>query len=206
MQGYVVNQEIQLYHSNIMIWSTALTCTLVGAAMITDLRWRRIPNYLTFPALFIALVVHTILLGWGGLGLAILGAIVTPLLLMVFHGGRGLGLGDLKLAMALGAIAGPIPGATMMFVAAIIGGIQAIVIMLRYANPLTRFFSVILIGLPFKKHSNNIEIKTVKESPKTHTMPYGVAIGAGSLLTLAVSWWTGQEDWFLSFVRIVVNQ
>jgi prepilin peptidase CpaA len=198
-----------MHRPDFLIWCTVLTVTLVGPAMVTDLRWRRIPNYLTFPALGAAMVARTAVLGWSGLGLALAGAVISPLLLLLFHGGRGLGMGDLKLAMAIGAIAGPVTAAVMMFLAAVIGGIQAIVVMLRHGGLLSQLLSTFTIGLPFlkkKRKDTNKSVDTNGKSPKVLTMPYGVSIGIGSLLTLAVIWCTGKENWFLSFVKIAANQ
>ena len=50
-----------------------LTGSLVGTSMVTDLRWRRIPNFLTFPAFGAALVVRIVFHGWAGLGFALAG-------------------------------------------------------------------------------------------------------------------------------------
>jgi len=194
-----------MQHTDILFWCTALTSTLVGAAIITDLRWRRIPNYLTLPAFLLAIAIRIALQGWGGLGLAIAGAVLSPCLLLLFHGGRGLGMGDLKLAAALGAIAGPVLGATMMLVTAIVGGFQAIILMLGPGGLLRKFLGTFLIGFPSKQRNTSRDTSSVNESPKVTTMPYGVALGIGSLLTLAVCWWTGQEDWIISFVKIAVN-
>jgi prepilin peptidase CpaA len=155
------------------------------------------------------MIVRTVIQGWSGLGLAIAGAVVSPLLLWLFHGGRGLGMGDLKLAAAIGAIAGPLTATAMMILATLVGGIQAMVVMLRSNGLFTQLLKTFSIGFSFsrenRKNTDKCEI-TVEKSPKVLTMPYGVAIGIGSLLTLVVSWWTGKEDWYLSFVRIAASQ
>jgi prepilin peptidase CpaA len=194
-----------MHHLALSIWCTVLTTILVGAAIITDLRWRRIPNYLTLPAFGLALITRAAIEGWGGLGLAILGAVLSPLVLFALHGGKGIGMGDLKLATAIGAIVGPVMAATMMLLSAVIGGIQAIVIMFRSGGLLSQLLGVLLVGLPGKKKENSKDAPSVCETPNVTTMPYGVAIGIGSLLTLAVRWWTGQENWFLSFVKIAAS-
>jgi prepilin peptidase CpaA len=186
------------------IWCAALTIILVGAAMITDLRSRRIPNFLTLPTLGLALILRFAFQGWAGLGLALGGAALAPLLLLAMHGGKGLGMGDLKLAMAVGAIVGPLLAFVSMLAAAIAGGVMAVAIATKRGHGLALFLSVISIGLPFVKKERGFA--EVKDDPAPLTMPYGVAIGVGSLLTLAVCWWTGQETWFLSFVGIAGSQ
>ena len=69
----------------------------------------------------------------------------------------------------------------------------------------SQLIGTFLIGFPFKRKMNSKDVSTISKSQKVTMMPYGVAIGIGSLLTLAVSWWTGQENWFLSFVKIAAN-
>ena len=108
--------------SSLPIWCAALTTALVGTAMITDLRWRRIPNVLTLSGFATALVVRIAFQGWVGLGLALGGAVLAPLLLLALHGGKGLGMGDLKLAGAIGAFLGPVLAITMILVSAVAGG------------------------------------------------------------------------------------
>jgi prepilin peptidase CpaA len=177
---------------------------LAGSAMTTDLLWRRIPNYLTFPALALALLVRVVLHGWAGIAFGLTGAVIAPLLLWLLHGGRRLGMGDLKLAMAIGAILGPVSAVVAMFLATLIGGLIAILFLLLPGGLLSHFFGTFLIGLPFQKIKGKSTPE--KESPPAmNTMPYGLAIGIGSLITLAVCWWTGSETWVFSFVGIVAN-
>jgi prepilin peptidase CpaA len=178
--------------------------------MITDLRSRRIPNFLTLPAFTIAIVLRLVFQGWLGFGLALGGAVLAPLLLLAMHGGKGLGMGDIKLAMAIGAILGPVLAATTMIVTAVVGGFMGVAILLKRGGIFSDFFSTLLIGLPFAKKAgarraaaaDSGEVTESGGTPAALTMPYGVALGVGSLITVAVCWWTGQEAWFLSFVGI----
>jgi prepilin peptidase CpaA len=188
-------------YSSLPIWCAALTTALVGTAMITDLRWRRIPNVLTFGAFGSALAIRIAFQGWAGLGLALGGAFLAPLLLLAMHGGKGLGMGDLKLAGAVGAIFGPVLAITMILISAVAGGVMAVTILTMRGGGLAQLFSTFLIGLPFtrKWRANG---PAVDDHAMVVTMPYGIAIGVGSLITMAVCWWTGQEAWFLSFVGI----
>lgn len=185
-----------------------LTGFLVGTSVITDLRWRRIPNFLTFPAFGAALIIRIVFQGWVGLGLALAGAVIAPVILLLLHGGKGLGMGDVKLAAAIGAIVGPVLAIATMLASAVAGGILAIAWMLRPGGQLA-IFSPLLIGLQFWKKNNKKKRKNkspvVTESRVTSTVPYGIAIGAGSLFTLVVFWWTGHANWLFSFVGIAAN-
>lgn len=186
--------------ASLPIWCAALTTALVATAMITDLRWRRIPNVLTFTGFGSALAVRIVFQGWAGLGLAIGGAVLAPLLLLAMHGGKGLGMGDVKLAAAVGAFLGPVLAVTTMFVTAVAGGVMAIAMLTVRGGGFAQLFGVLLIGVPF---SQKLRARVaLGEAPLSVTMPYGVAIATGTFITVAVSSWTGQEAWFLSFVGI----
>ena len=92
-----------------------------------------------------------------------------------------------------------------MLFSALAGGLLAIAVMLKPGGQLRDLLGVLSIGLPFWKNKRG-ESTPAEQMPRAvATMPYGVAIGAGSLLTLAVYWWTGNENWFLSFVGIAAN-
>lgn len=187
------------------IWCSAFTIIVVGVAVITDLRSRRIPNLLTFSAFCLAVAIRTALQGWLGLGIALSGALLAIGLLLLLHAGRGIGMGDLKLAGAVGAFIGPILAVAAVLASTVAGGILAIVWMLRPGGMLAPVVSTLLIGLPFakgqkgKKQDKEISVESQFSSKLEH-IPYGLAIGVGSIVTLAVCWFTGNEEWFLSFV------
>jgi prepilin peptidase CpaA len=188
----------------LLIGCASLAIILVGTSVITDLLWRRIPNYLTLPAFAIALILRAVFQGWSGVGLALGGAVLAPFLLYVTHGGKGIGMGDLKLAAALGAILGPILAAVAMLISLVVGGLLAIFYMLLPGGMLNQLISTLSIGLPFQKKKGKCTPEA-DTGPAIATMPYGLAIGSGSLITLAVCWWTGNETWFFSFVGIVAK-
>jgi prepilin peptidase CpaA len=190
-------------HATFSIWYTVLMILLIGSAMTTDLLWRRIPNYLTFTAFAVALAVRLVLHGWAGIAFGLAGALIAPVLLWLLHGGRRLGMGDMKLAMAVGAIIGPASAIPAMFLSTLVGGIIAIYYLLIPGGLLNQFFGIFLIGTLFRRKGTPLREEVSR--PVIHTMPYGLAIGMGSLITLAVCWWTGNETWFFSFVGIVVN-
>jgi len=192
-------------HSPFAIWCVLSTIVVVTVAVITDLLWRRIPNFLTIPAFVLAVVVRLVFQGWTGLGLAIAGAVAAPVLLLLMHGGKGIGMGDLKLTAAIGAMLGPVMAVVTVLLSAVAGGLLAILMMLRPGGQLAELVSVLSIGIPFIKKRKSDDAPA-EDQTSMETMPYGLAIGAGSLMTLAVYWWTGNENWFLSFVGIAVNR
>jgi len=181
------------------IWCSVLTIIVVVVAVITDLRSRRIPNLLTFTAFSIALITRTMLQGWVGFGLALSGAILAMGLLLLLHAGKGIGMGDLKLAGAIGALGGPIIAVVAVLASALAGGILAVVWMMKPGGTLAPVVSPFFIGLPFYK--NHSDEGAAPKPPSPEHMPYGLAIAAGSTIMLAVLWWTGNEKFLLTFIR-----
>lgn len=186
------------------IWCAVLTIVVVTVAVITDLLWRRIPNFLTLPAFCAAVIVRATFQDWAGLALALAGGVAAPMLLLVIHGGKGIGMGDLKLAAALGAALGPAMAVVSVFLSAVAGGVIAMVVMFKPGGQLREIAEVLLIGLPFVKKDRDAPALDAGRQA-SETIPYGLAIGAGFLAALAVYLWTGNENWFLAFVGIAAN-
>jgi prepilin peptidase CpaA len=86
-----------------------LIATVVGVtavAAVIDHRTGHIPNWLTLPILVAAPVFHGLATGIGAAGTSLLAAIIVGIVpLLAFRSG-GLGGGDVKLFMAIGAILG----------------------------------------------------------------------------------------------------
>ena len=162
---------------------------LIGAT-VTDLRARRIPNYLTFPAAGAGFALHSVQEGWWGLALALVGAVTTPGVLMLLRAFRRLGMGDVKLAAAVGALLGPAAGALAMLVSCIAGGLLAFAFMLRPGTAGARYLSPFFIGVPILSRVYSSSTEESSETPiAALTIPYGVAIAVGTLLTLGALQW-----------------
>ncbi|GAC1299215.1 MAG: hypothetical protein NVSMB23_30020 [Myxococcales bacterium] len=135
--------------------------TAVGAALaisvVTDLRSRRILNLVTLPALLVVLLCQVAAAGAPGLWSALLGLVVCagPFFVLSLRG--WIGMGDVKLLAAVGALLGPLGAAAAIFWVAIAGGVQA-----GAALAWARVRGV--------------------ESPRH--VPYACAIGAGTLLAV----------------------
>ncbi|MFM9106456.1 MAG: prepilin peptidase [Chloroflexota bacterium] len=106
-----------------------IAAALVGACF-TDLRMRRIPNYITVPAMLAGLAVNAFLDWPGGVLVALAGwALGIALYLIPFF--LGYGAGDLKLVAALGAIGGPAFVIWCVAFTLIAGFVSAIVTLVR---------------------------------------------------------------------------
>src|ERR1700756_5732754 len=111
-----------------LIIPTLATAVAVTAAM-TDVRDRRIPNRLTYPAMIAGLVLQAAVHGWRGLLLGLGGALLFGGCFLIVHLVRAMGAGDVKLAAALGCIIGPAASWQVMFTTAVAGGALAIIVM-----------------------------------------------------------------------------
>ncbi len=113
-----------------------VTLSLIAlVAAFTDLKWRRIPNWLTLPAVPVGVLAQTFYGDgfWPGL-LGALGGFLA--LLPVFLIGAG-GAGDVKLFAAVGAFVGIHNLLAVFVLVAIIGGVGALLVAMR-AGALSR--------------------------------------------------------------------
>jgi prepilin peptidase CpaA len=158
---------------------------LAAAACWCDVRTRRIPNRLTFPAAALGVVAATVAHGGhgavaSGAGLLVGLALFFPLFVL-----RGLGAGDVKLMGALGAWLGTSMVFGVAFYTTLAGGVLALVLIVRhrYGGQAARNLWLLLMhwrvfGMrPF----DSLTLET-SAGPK---LPYALPIAAG----LALAFW-----------------
>src|ERR1051325_7898669 len=85
--------------------STIAVTALVIAVAFFDLRARRIPNFLTFPAVIFGLVIN-LSRGWDGFWFSLKGLGLGLLLLLLPYVFGGMKAGDVKFLAAIGAFVG----------------------------------------------------------------------------------------------------
>ncbi len=158
----------------------AAMLAMLGAAVATDLRERRIPNRLTVSGA-LAAVALTTLQGGGALGASLLGVAAALGLSIPFFALGALGAGDVKLFAAVGAFVG-------------IGGLLPVLLYSAVAGGLLGIASTVQRGviLPALLQARGLLIHTVTlgrrgsrttiDDPNAQTIPYGVAIAAGTVV------------------------
>ena len=109
-----------------------IALVIVSIAVVTDLRSRRIPNWLTFPSAAIGFLYHGITGGFQGLAFSVSGLVLGCALFMVFYLLAGMGAGDVKLMGAVGALLGPHGVILSALFTALAGGIYAILLLTWY--------------------------------------------------------------------------
>ena len=110
------------------VLATALV-TLLLIAAIADLRSSRIPNWLTFPAMSFALAGHAYLGGLDGAFFSLAGLGTSLGLFIVIYLVGGIGAGDVKLMVAIGAFTGLYGVLSCAWLAIVVGGVYAIAAM-----------------------------------------------------------------------------
>jgi prepilin peptidase CpaA len=157
----------------------------VGVSLITDLSSRRILNIITFPAILLGFILHTASAGLEGFFFSGIGFLVgLGLLLIPFFLG-GMGAGDVKLMAAVGALMGTGFVLSVFLFAGITGGLMALYMIARDRGAFTSLKSI-MYAVPLLKGTAG-SFQAFRSQAKKTTLPYGVAIAAGTVITFAGS-------------------
>jgi prepilin peptidase CpaA len=159
---------------------TLATAVAITAA-ITDVRDRRIPNRLTYPAMVAGIVLQAAVYGWRGLLLGLCGGLLFGGCFFFFHLVRAMGAGDVKLAAALGCIIGPSASWQVMFATAMAGGAMAIIVMVFTGRVLKTLRSTLAVVGFHAVHGLRTHPEVNLDNPAAVRLPYGLAFAAGTL-------------------------
>jgi len=161
-------------------WPTLIVLII---ATFTDLRSRRIPNWLVFPFMVAGLAVSGWFHGWSGIGHSLGGLALGGLLFGILGLMGGMGMGDVKLCAAIGAWVGPAQLMLALVLTGITGGIMALV-WAACGGFLGELFSGtgdLLFGI--KERGLRPHPELVLDNPLTRKMPYAPAIAIGTLVS-----------------------
>jgi prepilin peptidase CpaA len=159
------------------------TLTVLAIATFTDLRSRRIPNWLVLPFMLAGLFVSGWLHGWRGIGQSISGLALGAVLFGILYLMGGMGMGDVKLFAAIGAWIGPSQLLFALLVTSIVGGVMALCWAAAggFLGELFQGTGDLIFG--FKKHGLRPHPELVLSNPRTRKMPYAPAIAIGTLIS-----------------------
>lgn len=168
--------------STIEIISTVLVAAFTATAAVIDLRTRRLPNWLTAPAVLLGLAFHTATGGLSGLGLSLAGLATGFGILFVLWLIGGSGGGDVKLMAALGAWVGFTPILIVFFVSAIVAGLGGTLVL--GVRTVGRGWNRVRPVLdPFNKKKTRRP--TLEQKSRRRLMPYAVPVALSTWLVLA---------------------
>ncbi len=159
------------------------TVVVLAVATFTDLRSRRIPNWLVLPFLLVGIAVSGWLHGWHGVGQSFAGLGLGLLIYGFLFWMGGMGAGDVKLCAAIGAWIGP----DQLFLALIVTGLAGGVMVLCWAA-FGGFFKELFKGtgdLVFAWTERGLQPdgEMSLSNPRKRKMPYAPAIAIGTLIS-----------------------
>ena len=155
---------------------------LIVTATYTDCRWRIIKNLFTLPAIAIGLTLQALAYGWPGLVAGLLGLGVGLGLMMIPFAFGQLGAGDVKLMAALGSLLGGFAILNVFLYTTLAGGLLAMGIALYHKE------GIDTLRRTWHLAKGLFIFRTAPVAPpepgRAGTMPYGLAIAAGTLTYL----------------------
>ena len=162
--------------------AAASLCAVVGS--VFDVKSRRVPNFITGPALLFGLLLHLTRDGWQQLLTAALAGLICGVVFLLFYLAGGMGAGDVKLIAAVGCIAGLSNIGYVLLFTALAGGVMAIGLAAIRGRLKETFFNV---GASASHHGQaglapHPELNVLNSN--TLRLPYALAIAAGCSLTL----------------------
>jgi Flp pilus assembly protein protease CpaA len=172
-----------------------LPLILLGAMILstiggyTDLRKRRLPNWLTVPGFAVGVVANSVLGGWGGLKNSLLGAALAFALLLAFFLLRSLAAGDVKFAAALGAYFGPGRMVDILIGSIFIAGVMAFALIIykgRFLESMRNIGHILVSLVTFRLPGTHVRL----ENPDALTIPWGVAL-AITVILYGILWRLG---------------
>ncbi len=190
------------------VWQSLSAAALVAVLALGaywDLRWRKIPNWLTLGAAVAGLGLRTAAAGLPGAWESLAGWLLGCLLLFLPFALRGMGAGDVKLLAATGALGGPAFVFWTFIYGALCGGVMALAALARRggvadlcrrAAAALRFATVYVVrlgalppgatDLPAAALAERGSAAAADGRRQSALLPYGVAIAVGGLLALAL--------------------
>jgi prepilin peptidase CpaA len=159
------------------------TFVVLAVATFTDLRSRRIPNWLVIPFLLAGFAVSGTLHGWHGIVQSLAGLGVGALLFGLLHLMGGMGMGDVKLCAAIGVWIGPSQMLTALVLTGIAGGLIALcwAIAGGFVGEMFSGAGELIFGL--KRRGLRPHPEMVLNNPLSRKMPYAPAIAIGTLIS-----------------------
>ena len=158
----------------------ALLLALLAASIVTDLKSRKIYNAFTYPAMLAGLLLNLLNGGVEFLSAAAACALGIGVFYPFYRAG-GMGMGDLKLMAAIGALKGtPFWGAAMVD-SALAGGVLALAVTAYQGTTvktLTRSVSYSWAAVTSLMTGRR---PLMPRGPHPTMIPYGTAIGAGTM-------------------------
>jgi len=162
---------------------------VLGAA-VYDVRYRRIPNWISVSGVLLGFALNTFLYqGWPGFRHSLIGFAVGFCAYLTLYALRAMGAGDVKLMGAVGAIVGWPDWFGIFIVTAIVGGIMALILVAVRKRVKSTFWNLGFIvnemksGRPAYVGKEELDV----HHPTALGLPHGAVIAVGTLFYLALA-------------------
>lgn len=168
------------------LWILAAAFALTAG--VTDLRSRKIPNWLTYPAIPVAIVLHWIVAGGHAALLSLAGTAVGLGVLLPFVLLGGLGGGDWKLMGALGAFFEPKRLVPVLVITLMINGLMALALVIwrkRLGRTVRNIGKMTAALSSLRSPGPELSI----ESSEADKVPFGIAAAIATLLYVVAQPW-----------------
>ena len=149
-----------------------------------DVRYRRIPNVYVLATLVCGLALNFAGNGWEGGLSSLKGGMLAFGLMLVLHIFSAMGAGDVKLFGAIGAVIGVSLVFKAFLIVLVTGGILAIVLSIRNGRLRETCNRVMLIFINLLSGWQPPRFPAPQD--RSMTIPYGVAITFGTLISLVI--------------------
>ena len=163
---------------------------VVLAAAVYDVRYRRIPNWISVGGALIGLALNSFLYhGAPGLVSSLKGLALGFGVYFVLYAIHAMGAGDVKLMAAVGSLVGWQDWFGIFIITAILGGIMSIIVVL-FRGRVRKTFSNVGFILGEMKSGRTAYVTREEldvKSPHAVGLPHGAVIAVGTIFFLAIS-------------------
>ena len=147
---------------------------LVLAAAVSDIRYRVIPNWMTYTGVLAGIALGYYFVGYSGVMASLIGLFLALLPAMVLFIMNSMGGGDVKLLSAMGALLG-YPLVLDVWFFSILAGSALSLVMLVWRGELLRLMQMVFIPRHRRKTKSEMSLASI---------PFAVAIAFGTVWTL----------------------
>ncbi|PWU08626.1 MAG: prepilin peptidase [Terriglobia bacterium] len=167
-----------------------LLLILVLAAAVYDVRYRRIPNWISVGGALLGIAMNAFLYrGVPGLALSFKGLALGFGVYFLLYAVHAMGAGDVKLMGAVGALVGWQDWFGIFLITALVGGTMALLVTFLRGRLKTTVWNVGYI-LGEMRHGRAAYVTREEldvKSPKSVGLPHGAVIAVGTIFYLAIS-------------------
>ncbi len=177
----------------------AVLLMLIVAAAVFDVRYRRIPNWLTVSGAVLGVALNTVIGRPGGpltgsplagTMFALEGLALGFGVYFALYALRAMGAGDVKLMAAIGALTGPSNWFGIFVISSITGGVMALLLAFLRKRVKSTFWNMgFIIGEMTRGRAAFVEKPELDvKHPKSIGLPHGAVIAIGTIFFIAISW------------------